>query len=98
MIALFSGLGSDQFTGVGVEVRDFTIEVNPSGAVAVVLIREVIVSLPETGEIPESAIEINGIDAAESVGAVITVFKIAVLNEEVIALFIAKASDCIVIS
>ena len=45
-----------------------------------------------------AAINWNGVDAAESIGAVIAVIKIAVLNEEVIALFITKASDCIVIS
>ena len=29
LIALFSGLGSDQFTGVWIDVRDLAVEVNP---------------------------------------------------------------------
>ena len=82
------------WVAVLISESDVAIEVNPSGAG---LISEVIVAVSEASQIPIVAINGNGVDAAESVGAVITVIKIAVLNDEVIALFITKSSDCIVI-
>ena len=69
------------------------VEVNPDVFIGVVVFWEVIVSISSTGEIPLCAIDVESIDAAEGVGALVVCGVWAILNEEVLALFITKTSD-----